>query len=180
MSAGTEGGSHGQALVYVIMGVSGAGKTTVGELLAQRLACPFSDADEFHSAANKDKMARGVPLDDADRMPWLKAMRSAIDAAIARGGPHVFACSALKAQYRRILADSLGQVRFVMLDVPPEVLRARLAARRGHFASPALLQSQLDTLEAPGADEALRVDATAPPEAVVARILAELPPAGRG
>lgn len=173
------GHSHGPVLIYVIMGVSGAGKTTIGELLAARLACPFSDADEFHSAANKDKMARGVPLDDADRLPWLSAMRAAIDAAIARGQPHVFACSALKAQYRRVLADAQRMVGFVMLDVPLEILRARLAGRRGHFFNPILLQSQLDTRETPGADEALHVDATAPPEAVVGRILADLPPLGQ-
>ena len=141
------------------MGVSGSGKTSVGQALAQRLGCPFSDADLFHSDANRAKMAAGIPLTDEDRMPWLRAIHDAIAEVSARGADHVFACSALKADYRHIL-DPRCQCRLVYLRGTAELLAERLAGRRGHFFNPALLQSQLDTLEEPG--DALIVDIAQP------------------
>lgn len=153
--------------VIIVMGVSGAGKTTVGRRLAARLGCPFIEGDDFHSAANVEAMAAGVALTDADRAPWLAALRKEIERVLASGGCAVVACSALKHAYRRLLAgpEADGQVRFVELDVPVPVLRERLAGRAGHFMPEALLESQLATLE-PSAS-ALRVDGTKPVEHIV-------------
>ena len=155
------------------MGVSGAGKTTIGQALAQRLAWPFVDADDLHAPANVAKMARGEALTDADRGPWLDAVRGRIAEALARGTSIVIACSALKQAYRDRLGKSEPRVVFVHLDAPRDVLDARLRARRGHFAGPALLDSQLGALEAPGPD-AIVVDATPAPDEIVAAIMARL------
>ena len=130
------------------MGVSGSGKTSVGQALAAQLQCPFTDADSFHSEANRAKMAAGIPLTDEDRLPWLRAIGDAIRNVSIRGTSHVFACSALKAEYRRIL-DPRNECKLVYLQGTPELLAERLAGRQGHFFNPALLQSQLDTLEEP-------------------------------
>ncbi|WP_091909934.1 gluconokinase [Chitinasiproducens palmae] len=153
------------------MGVSGSGKTTTGENLAARLGWRFSDADAFHSAANKEKMAHGIALDDNDRRPWLEAMHAAMAAAEAAGEDHVFACSALKGAYRDVLRGDSRAVSFVMLALDAAALADRLSKRRGHFFDPALLRSQLETLEAPAADEALTVDATHTPEQIVDEIV---------
>lgn len=141
------------------MGVAGSGKTSVGQALADRLRCPFSDADSFHSEANRAKMAAGIPLTDEDRLPWLRAIGDAIRDASLRGGDHVFACSALKAEYRRIL-DPRRECKLVYLHGSRELLAERLAGRRGHFFNPDLLQSQLDTLEEP--KDAIIVDIAQP------------------
>lgn len=130
------------------MGVSGSGKTSVGEALARQRGCAFTDADIFHGPANRAKMEAGTPLTDEDRLPWLRAVGDAIRNAIIGGRDHVFACSALKADYRRIL-DPRGECKLVYLQGSPELLAERLAGRQGHFFNPALLQSQLDTLEEP-------------------------------
>jgi gluconokinase len=151
------------------MGVSGSGKTSVGQALAQRLHCPFSDADSFHSEANRAKMAAGIALTDADRLPWLRALADAIrDAA---GADHVFACSALKADYRRIL-DPLGVCRLIYLRGSRDLLAQRLAGRQGHFFNVALLQSQLDTLEEP--EDATIIDISLPLPAIVDSVIASL------
>lgn len=154
------------------MGVSGAGKTTVGQRLASALGFAFADADAFHPEANRQKMARGVPLDDADRAPWLAALAAAIDGWLAEGRSVVLACSALKRSYRRLLLRDPETTRLVYLKGAPELIRARLDGRAGHFATSALLASQLEALEEP--DDAVTVDVAASPEALVEAIRSRL------
>jgi gluconokinase len=154
-------------MIVVIMGVSGAGKTTIGRALAAALGWPFVDADQLHPAANVAKMSRGEPLDDADRAPWLEA----VAARMQKLDDGVVACSALRAAYRQALRVR-DDVRFVELEVPRAVLEERLAGRRGHFMPPSLLGSQLATLEEP--TDAVRVDGTQPVAAQVAAIRAAL------
>jgi gluconokinase len=161
-------------MILIAMGVSGCGKTTIGELLAERLGCDFADADSFHSQANKDKMHKGIPLTDDDRWPWLKAIRASIEEKKADGTTHVYACSALKRVYRDILRDGNKDVTFVYLKGTPELLKERIKTRKGHFFDPALLQSQLDTLEPPTADEAIEVDIALSPELIVDTVLSEI------
>lgn len=161
-------------MILIAMGVSGCGKTTIGELLAERLGCDFADADSFHSQANKDKMHKGIPLTDDDRWPWLKAIRASIEEKKADGTTHVYACSALKRVYRDILRDGDKDVTFVYLKGTPELLKERIKTRKGHFFDPALLQSQLDTLEPPTADEAIEVDIALSPEVIVDTVLSEI------
>ncbi|MEO6877355.1 MAG: gluconokinase, GntK/IdnK-type [Gemmatimonadaceae bacterium] len=154
--------------VIVVMGVSGAGKTTVGRALAQALEWEFQDADDYHTPEHIAKMHRGEGLTDEDRWPWLAALCDMI-ADVAHGHRRaVLACSALKHWYRTALIPpdvAPGAVQFVYLDVPVEVLRERLADRAHHFATPALLTSQLATLEVPR--EALCVDGTLPVAEIV-------------
>jgi gluconokinase len=160
-------------MILIVMGVSGCGKTTIGEMLAERLKCDFADADSFHSQANKDKMHKGIPLTDDDRWPWLKAIRASIVEKQADGTTHVYACSALKRVYRDILRDGDTDVTFVYLKGTPELLQERIKTRKGHFFDPKLLQSQLDTLEPPGPDEAIEVDIALSPEEIVVKVLNE-------
>lgn len=154
-------------MVVVLMGVAGSGKTTVGRLLASRTGATFYDADDFHPEANVEKMRRGVPLTDADRRPWLEALRALVAACLARGERAVLACSALKEEYReRLHVD--GRVKFVYLKGDYSLIEERLRNRRGHFMRPQLLESQFDALEEPA--RALHVDVSAPPEEIVRRI----------
>ncbi len=137
----------------LVMGVSGAGKTTLAEALARRLGHAFIDADDLHPPANRAKMAAGEPLDDADRAPWLEAVAHVIAGWAATGQGGVIACSALKRAYRdRLRAADPGLVT-IYLDVEEAELRRRLARRRGHFFPPELLASQLAVLEPPTRDE---------------------------
>jgi carbohydrate kinase (thermoresistant glucokinase family) len=160
-------------MVIVIMGPTGSGKTTVGRQLADGLGWQFVEGDDLHPPHNREKLARGEPLDDADRAPWLSAIADQIRAFLAAGTPAVIACSALKERYRRqLLVDAAG-VRLVDLEVPASVLAARLATRHGHFVSPAILPSQLATHETPVAG-ALTVDANRPVATVVADIHRQL------
>ncbi|MCG1046218.1 MULTISPECIES: gluconokinase [Mycetohabitans] len=161
-------------MILIVMGVSGAGKTRVGELLAERLGCPFTDGDALHSDANKDKMSRGIALTDADRWPWLRTLRAAIEQQQRAGETAVFTCSSLKRSYRDVLRHGDSDVVFVYLKGTFQVLRARLGHRTGHFFDPSLLQSQLDTLEEPGLDEAITVSIDEPPERIVDRVLERL------
>lgn len=160
------------AAVVVVMGVCGTGKSTVGRALAERLGWPFLDADDLHPRANVEKMARGEPLDDHDRAPWLAAVRVEIAAHLARGTSLVVACSALRARYRDVLAEGDRRVRFVHLVADEGALAERLRARTGHFAGPALLASQRAILEPPA--DALSVDADRPLDAIVDELAATL------
>lgn len=161
--------------VVVIMGVAGSGKSTVGTALAAALDWRFVDADDHHSPESIAKMARGEPLNDSDRWPWLDRLRAIIEDALAGHGKLVLACSALKASYRGRLAGAdagNGHVRFVYLTGTPELFRARLAGRGGHFMKPAMLDSQIAVLEAPA--DAITVDAALPVAQIVSEIRAAL------
>jgi gluconokinase len=156
-------------MIVVLMGVSGSGKTTVGQVLARALGWTFIDADDYHPAANIAKMRRGIPLDDDDRRPWLEALRRRVDEACARGEDIVLACSALKHAYQEYIKEDVpGCVRYVHLRGSEELIRQRLAARKGHFMNPSLLHSQFETLEPPG--DALQVDITPEPDVIAAEI----------
>jgi gluconokinase len=159
------------------MGVSGSGKTTIGERLAARLGLRFADADDLHPAANVAKMRAGIALTDDDRWPWLDA----VGTVLARGGV-VVACSALRRAYRDRLRDA-APYELVYLDGDRRLLAERIGLRKGHFMPATLLQSQLDTLEEPAADErAVTGDVALPVEQLVAEIAGELAPrlAGEG
>jgi gluconokinase len=136
----------------VVMGVSGSGKSTVGAALAQRLRVPFADADDFHPAANIEKMKAGHPLDDDDRHPWLEAIGRWLGEHCANGG--VMSCSALKRRYRDQLREHCPGTEFLHLSGTPEIIGARQASRPGHFMPASLLASQFDTLEPLEQDEA--------------------------
>lgn len=157
--------------VIVVMGVSGVGKTTVGQALAATLEIPFYDGDDFHSATNKAKMSQGQPLTDLDRAEWLATLRSLIQDQIAMGRGAVVACSALKDAYRQQLRQPGEPVSFVYLKGTADLLQQRLRQRQGHFMNPALLDSQLATLEEP--QDSLVVDAAQPLSAIVDRIVTE-------
>jgi gluconokinase len=161
-------------MILIAMGVSGAGKTRIGELLAERLNCAFTDGDAFHSAANKEKMHKGIPLTDDDRWPWLKTIRAAIEEKQRAGETAVFTCSSLKRSYRDVLREGDKDVCFVYLEGSFEVLKERIGTRTGHFFDPRLLQSQLDTLEPPGEDEAIIVSIEHTPEEIVDIVLEKL------
>jgi MFS transporter, ACS family, tartrate transporter len=158
-------------MILVVMGVAGSGKSTIAEILAQRLGWLFLDADQFHTPANKEKMHRGIPLTDADRFPWLDAIHAELAANEAKGKSVVLACSALKAEYRRRLSQVL-RLRFVYLKGSYELIEARMRERAGHFAGESILEDQFKTLEEPR--DAMVVDIDAPVEAIVATILAKL------
>jgi gluconokinase len=158
----------------VITGVAGSGKTTVGDLLAERLGVPYAEADSFHPPANVAKMARGEPLDDADREPWLAAIADRLAAAGHAGV--VVSCSALRRRYRDRLRLGAADAWFVHLDLDRAVAERRVATRKGHYFSAELVASQFAALEPLGADErGVTVDATAPVDEIVASVLAGLP-----
>jgi len=159
------------------MGVSGTGKTTVGAMLAGRLRWTYAEADEFHPAANVAKMRAGIPLDDENRWPWLRAIGAWIDERAAAGEPAVVTCSALKRRYRDVLRAGRAQVRLIYLDADRELIARRLAARHGHFFPAGLLDSQFSELEPPERDEhSLTVSVDETPEHVVNEIITRLRP----
>ena len=154
-------------MIVLLMGVSGAGKTTVGTVLAAQLGWEFADADDYHPAANVEKMRHGIPLTDADREPWLESLRSLIVAWIAAGKSGVLACSALKQAYRdRLMVGA--SVRVVYLKADRELLRERLLLRRGHYMKEGMLESQIATLEEPA--DAIVLDARSSVEEIVRAI----------
>ena len=155
-------------MIVVLMGVSGAGKTTIGERLAQRLGWPLIEGDDYHPAANVAKMAAGIPLEDEDRWPWLDALNRRI-----RGEDNaVVTCSALKESYRQRLLAGIADARIVYLHAPKAVIAARVAARKHRYMPASLLDSQFATLEPPSA--AIAVDVSGELEACVAAIIAAL------
>ncbi|NHZ90737.1 AAA family ATPase [Massilia sp. CCM 8733] len=154
------------------MGVSGCGKSTVGQALARELDVPFVEGDQFHPAANVAKMSAGVPLDDDDRAGWLHALQAQIREARERGAGLVLSCSALKRRYRDLLRQGDPALRFAHLDGPRELIAARMQARAGHYMPPSLLDSQLRDLEPLQPDEAgVLLDIGSAPGQQVARIL---------
>jgi gluconokinase len=161
--------------ILLVMGVSGSGKTTIGAMLAGRLGWTYAEADDFHPAANVEKMHAGIPLTDADRWPWLAAIAAWIDERIAAGEPAVVTCSALKRAYRDLLRGDRDEVGLVYLDGSRELIGRRMAARHGHFFPKALLDSQFRDLEPPQPDEdAIVVPIDADPAKVVQQIVDRL------
>jgi gluconokinase len=161
--------------VLIVMGVSGSGKSTIGEMLATRLGWDYEDGDRFHPASNVAKMSAGQPLTDEDRWPWLRAIADEIDRVCEAGRHAVIACSALKRIYRDILVHGRNDVRIIYLDGTEALIASRLARRKGHFMPPGLLASQFKTLEPPGEGEnPLTVSIDAPVEAIVDDIISQL------
>lgn len=157
---------------FVFMGVAGCGKSTAGAAVAADLGLPLVEGDDFHSAASRDKMARGIPLTDADRAQWLVVLGQQL-AAHAQGV--VLTCSALKRAYRDQLRQAAPGLRFVFLDIPREAAQQRVSSRGAHFFSATLVDSQFATLESPvGEAGVLRVDALAPLDSLVAQVRAWL------
>ena len=159
-------------MIVVVMGVAGAGKTLLGRLLAEHCGWAFCDADDFHPPANVEKMRAGVALDDTDRAPWLDRLNALLRENAGRGQSVVLACSALKAAYRVRLAGGGQGLRFVHLAGSRELIAKRLGERTGHYMNPALLESQLATLEAP--EEAITLDVAHRPQDLLAEALARL------
>lgn len=159
-------------MFYIIMGVSGTGKSTVGKLLSDRTGWDFYDADDFHPQSNIDKMNHGIPLTDGDRLPWLKKLNQLISTTLNSSNQGILACSALKSDYRQILCHNLTGVVFIYLRGSYECIQSRIQQRQGHFMNSNLLQSQFDTLEEP--QNALIVDVTLAPEAIVKEILGQI------
>jgi gluconokinase len=157
---------------YVVMGVAGTGKSTVGAALAQALGLDFVEGDAYHPASNLQRMAAGIPLTDADRSPWLDALAARLRAAEAAGAGLVMACSALKRSYREVLRAGTAAVTFIYLHGDRQLLVERLARRRDHFMPPSLLDSQLAALEPPAPDEdAWACDVRLIPREIVASLL---------
>lgn len=158
-------------MIVILMGVSGSGKTTIGRKLAQDLKGPFYDADNYHSPANREKMGRGIPLTDEDRISWLQILHDEMKIWDAENSRTFLACSALKQKYRDQLSEGLA-VQWVYLKGDKEVLRQRLQGRKDHFAGPQLLESQMEALEEPS--NALLVDIRKEPDTIVKQLVEAL------
>ncbi len=159
-------------MIYVVMGVSGAGKTVIGRKLAKKLGVPFYDADDYHPEANVKKMASGKPLNDDDRMPWLLELARNVEKWDKSGGA-VLACSALKKKYRKVLRSNPSvEIRLIYLKGDKELIAARLGTREGHFMPPGLLDSQFEALEEP--ENAITVEVDSGPDDVAGEILEKL------
>lgn len=164
------------ARIIIVMGVSSSGKSATGAAIARRLHAPFLDGDQYHPATNKEKMRQGIPLEDADRWPWLEILAGALRDAAADKGVAVGACSALKRAYRDFLTEKAGEpILFVFLDGDIDTIRKRIEARRHEFMNPKLLDSQFATLERPAADEnVLAVGIDDPVETVASNVTKKL------
>ncbi|MEL6527041.1 MAG: gluconokinase [Chloroflexota bacterium] len=159
-----------KAKILIIMGVSGCGKSTIGALLAEQLAYAFYDGDDFHPDANIEKMSNGIPLTDADRMPWLDNLRQLIDKHLQVNKSAIIACSALKENYRERIKQADERVIFVYLHGDFDLIWSRMSSRKNHFMKADMLRSQFEALERPSADEAY----TIPINQSVAQIIAEI------
>jgi len=165
-------------LILLVMGVSGSGKTTVAKALAEQLGWRFQEGDALHPPQNVAKMAAGTPLSDADRWPWLTAIAAVIDGWRAAGVSGIVTCSALKRAYRQVLVGDRADVRLVYLAGSKALIAGRMAARTGHFMPAALLDSQLATLEPPGAEEhPIVMDIGPEPAVIVAELVRRVCPA---
>lgn len=153
----------------ILMGVAGSGKTAVGKGVAARLGWLFLDADDFHPATNIEKMKHGIPLDDEDRIPWLRALRDTLRRQLEERRSVILACSALKEAYRDTLSDHISCLTFVLLDVDQETIHKRLQNRAAHFFPKELMQSQFAALEKP--KDAIVVDAREPLEEVIDQVI---------
>jgi gluconokinase len=165
-------------MIVVLMGVSAVGKTTIGRLLGAHTGWKFEDADDYHSEENRQKMAAGIPLTDADRRPWLAALHERMLHYRQKGESAILACSALKQEYREVLAGGFAknELRFVYLNAPSALIKERMKTRRHQYMNPDLLDSQLATLEVPS--DAWSVNVAGSPEQAAAEILARLREAG--
>jgi len=159
-------------VIVILMGVSGSGKTTVGQRLAEQLHWRLLDADDFHPPANIEKMSRGIPLEDSDRWPWLDRLNEMIRTAETRGEDVLLACSALKTRYRDRLAQGCKDVRWVYLKGDFDLIESRLMARKGHYMKAGLLKSQFAALEEP--EGALVMGIEDAPERIAARLVVAL------
>lgn len=155
-------------VIIIVMGVSGAGKSLVGSMLADELGWPFFDADEYHPASNIEKMKKGAPLSESDRVPWLRELALLVEELDRSSRSAVIACSALRQTYREIIAGKTGDVRFVYLKGEFEAIQQRVRERQGHFMHPDLLESQFDILEEP--EDAVIVDIEQLPDRTVSRV----------
>ena len=184
-----DAGGAASPIILIVMGVSGSGKTTVAALLAGRLNWKFQEGDALHSQANVDKMHHGVPLTDADRLPWLDSIAALIDRWNAERVSGIITCSALKRAYRERIQAGRPNVELIYLRGERALVSARITQRMGHYMPPSLLASQFETLEEPGDDEpVIAVDVGGPPDQIVETILTALrrerrglrPPSARG
>ena len=160
--------------VIILMGVSGCGKTMVGNALSAKVGWPFYDGDDFHSPANIDKMANGIPLTDDDRRPWLVNIRALMTETLQAGPSIIIACSALKESYRRQLRQNDTRVQFVLLRGSYDLIWRRMQAREGHYMKEAMLQSQFDALEEPV--DAIIADIDTDIDTIIGNIVAKLNP----
>ena len=163
----------------VVMGVQGCGKSTAGQAVAARLGLPFLDGDDLHPASNKEKMASGHPLTDADREPWLRAIGREIAACLEQGTAPVVACSSLKRQYRDLIRSFAPQTQFIHLEGSRELIAERVTKRDHEYMPPTLLDSQFETLEPLGEDEAgIRLQITLSLDEIAAAAAEAFDPAG--
>jgi gluconokinase len=175
MGPASSSAASSEPQIVIVMGVSGAGKSTVAEGLAAAMGWVMAEGDDFHSAANKQKMASGVPLTDEDRWPWLRSIGEWMDDRLRAGQSAVVTCSALRRSYRDFLRDGRPRVRFCELDAPEGLIAHRLQTRRGHYMPASLLPSQLATLEPLEPDEpGVRVSVAPSPQQIVRNAIAAL------
>jgi gluconokinase len=156
---------------FLIMGVSGSGKTTVGKALAQKLGWDFFDADDFHPVENITKMASGIPLSDSDRAPWLASLHNLLSSTLKSGRHPVLACSALKQKYRGQLLNGMEGIEVIYLQGSSELIESRMSAREKHYMKPEMLRSQFATLEEP--KNAFVLDISAPLDKMIDKILSK-------
>lgn len=158
--------------VLILMGVSGTGKSTIGQALSEKLNWPYFEGDKFHSPANVEKMRAGIPLNDDDRGPWLLSIRTAIEEHLASAGSAIFACSALKASYREILQKEDKRIKFIFLHASYELILSRMNSRKHEYMPASLLKSQFETLEEP--KNAIKVSVNQAVDKIVEEILEKL------